>query len=328
MSHQRGLGGGQVWGSAVSSKDAIDAVVICTPDRTHHEIVKSLAPLRLHVICEKSLATSLDDFLDIYRYLGLDRSPEVLFAVGHVMKYSLHNQLLRKLVSEDEAVGEVVGNWRNESTSGPTLLTKSCHDIDFLLWLMCEPNIPQPDQQRDTPYLPSSVSSSGSLTFFRQPRKLRVAKKATNYLSCPIEKECHFSARKIYWEQGTCQELGGWPLNVVVPDIEAYLDEGGLNGAASGLDRKLKEDYTEETPSQEVSSRQWYGRCVFESDSDVCDDQTVHITWDDDEPSGRMAKRATFHMTAFTQGVCTKQTKIFGTRGEIETNGKSRCQQR
>lgn len=187
---------------------------------------------------------------------------------------------------------------------------------------MCEPNIPQPGQQRGTPHLPSSVSSSGSLAFFRQPRKPRAAKKATNCLSCPIEKECHFSARKIYWEQGICQGLGGWPVNVVVPDIEDYLDEGGLKGAATGLDRKLAEDYTEDTPSHEVSSRQWYGRCVFESDNDVCDDQTVQITWDDDEASGRMAKRANFHMTAFTHGVCTKQTKIFGTRGQIETDGK------
>ena len=94
-----------------SSKDgnAIDAAVICTPDRTHREIVKALAPLRLHVMCEKPIATSLGDVLDIYRSLGLDRArPEVLFAVGHVMRYSPHNQLLRKLVCEDGVVGEVV----------------------------------------------------------------------------------------------------------------------------------------------------------------------------------------------------------------------------
>ncbi|OJJ40845.1 hypothetical protein ASPWEDRAFT_47574 [Aspergillus wentii DTO 134E9] len=316
----------------------VDGVVVCVMDSLHREVLEGLAPLGLHVMCEKPLATSLDDCVGIYESVLGEKS--VLFAIGHVMRYSPQNMLLKKLV-EDEAVGDVVsiehtenvgwwhfahsyvrGNWRKTSTSGPTLLTKSCHDIDFLMWLMCN------SQRNKQPHLPSTVASFGSLRQFRRARKPVEAGNATNCMSCPIENSCHYSAQKIYWEQGIMAGLGGWPVDVVVPDIEDLLDEGGLKGAREGLNRKLAEDYTEDTPAAEVEGRQWYGRCVFESDNDVCDDQTVNINWDDDPlPNaglkGRGMKSATFHMTAFTQGVCTKRTRVFGTKGEIEASGKS-----
>ncbi|KAJ5471454.1 hypothetical protein N7530_008811 [Penicillium desertorum] len=327
----------------------IDAAVICTPDHTHREIVLTLAPLGIHLMCEKPLATSLQDLFDIYSFLGSKQdialpsasvSAGILFAVGHGMRYTPHNQLLRKLVREDEIIGDVVsvehtenvgwwhfchsyvrGNWRKEKTSGPSLLTKSCHDIDFLLWLLAEPNLPRLGEERAPVHLPSSVSSSGLLKFFRQKRKPRSAGNATNCLSCPAEQDCHFSAHKIYWERGVCMGLGGWPADVVLPDIEDLLDSGGLQAVKEKLDTKLMEDYTSSTSEKEVSSRQWYGRCVFQSDNDVCDDQTVHISWDDDEGNDFYAKSVTFHMTAFTEGVCTKQMRIFGTKGEISTDG-------
>jgi predicted dehydrogenase len=89
----------------------IDGVFVCTLDETHVEIVTALAPLNLHVLCEKPLATTLDDCLRIYASL-LPKNPlsppTALFAVGHIMRYSPHNVLLRKLLLEDEVVGDVV----------------------------------------------------------------------------------------------------------------------------------------------------------------------------------------------------------------------------
>lgn len=92
-----------------SEYEKIDAAVICTPDRTHRDIVIGLAPLKLHIMCEKPLATSLDDCMAIYHHLGLGQSPPpALFAVGHGMRYTPHNQILRKLVREDNVIGDVV----------------------------------------------------------------------------------------------------------------------------------------------------------------------------------------------------------------------------
>ncbi|KAL2841004.1 NAD(P)-binding protein [Aspergillus pseudoustus] len=329
----------------------IDAVIIATPDRTHLEIVAALAPLGLHIMCEKPLATSLTDCLEISRSLGANlRGGEEsghpsLFGIGHVMRYTPINQLVHRLIYEEDAIGDIVavehtenvgwwhfahsyvrGNWRNQATSGPTLLTKSCHDIDFLMWLLCSPT--NPDGKQRKPHTPSTVASFGALTHFKRARKPLAAGTATNCLSCPAEDTCHFSAKKIYLDTGLRMGLGGWPVNVVVPEIEDLFDEGGMKRGEEVLLQRLGEDHTADTPKDVREGRQWYGRCVYESDNNVCDDQTVHIAWEDDtvtleggESVTRPAKSATFHMTAFADGVCTKRTRILGTKGEIERRG-------
>jgi predicted dehydrogenase len=87
----------------------VDGVFVCTLDETHVEIIVGLSPLNLHIMSEKPLATSLKDCLNIYNSIlakGLEESR--LFAVGHVLRYSPHNILLRKLLLEEEAIGEIV----------------------------------------------------------------------------------------------------------------------------------------------------------------------------------------------------------------------------
>ncbi len=45
---------------------------------------------------------------------------------------------------------------------------------------------------------------------------------------------------------------------------------------------ELAENYDKGTPDVDIARRNWFGRCVYESDNDVCDEQVVTITWDDD----------------------------------------------
>jgi predicted dehydrogenase len=177
------------------------------------------------------------------------------------------------------------GNWRKESTSAPSLLTKSCHDIDFMLWLFQSP--------------PSTVTSSGSLVYFKRSKKPAAAGDATNCLSCSIQDSCKYSAKKIYVERLRKGDTG-WPVKIVVPDIERCLEQGT---AEDRLLDALRQD----------SKGPWFGRCVYESDNDVCDDQTVTITWDD-------GKKAIFHMVAFTEKICERRSRIYGTNGEIEAD--------
>lgn len=95
--------------SGTAGDKKIDAAIICTPDNTHHEVATGLAPLKLHLLCEKPLATTLGDCVDIYRLLRLNQGPpSVVFSVGHVMRYAPHNQPLRKSLREDNAIKDIV----------------------------------------------------------------------------------------------------------------------------------------------------------------------------------------------------------------------------
>ena len=93
-----------------SVPEGVDGVFVCVLDEMHAEIITALAPLNLHIMSEKPLATTLQDCLRIYRSLK-PRGGEpdrAIFSIGHVLRYSPHNMLLRQLLLEDEIIGDVL----------------------------------------------------------------------------------------------------------------------------------------------------------------------------------------------------------------------------
>ncbi|KAL2814230.1 hypothetical protein BDW59DRAFT_167246 [Aspergillus cavernicola] len=377
--------------SESKSESGVDGILICTLDETHITILTALSSsnlLDLHVLCEKPLALSLSDCLSVY---STRKHSNTIFSIGHVLRYSPHNLLLRRLVREQKVIGDIVsvehtepvgfwhfahsyvrGNWRRETESGDgSLLTKSCHDVDFLLWLIeapCYTNFTTTDTTSingsgtaeyattttiddDESTKPSlklrSIFSTGHLTQFTPHRKPPAAGSATNCTSCPIERECIYSAIRIYRDNHLYQGKTGWPLKIVCPDIEDYADP---KAAEDYLLSTLKEDYDVEEgegakgntlTAEEIADRTWYGRCVWESDNDVCDDQVVVLSWDtippppfnsNSNPNPATQRRkaqanksppgitATLHMIAPTESQCTRRGRIYGTSGEITYN--------
>ena len=126
------------------------------------------------------------------------------------------------------------------------------------------------------------MSSTGSLTHFKPSRKPPLAGTATNCLSCPAERECIYSAKKIYLENHLAKGNAAWPVHIIDPEIEDILSTNGMPAAESRLLARLAEDYDQSAPQRTVESRPWFGRCVYESDNDVCDDQVVTMTWEDE----------------------------------------------
>lgn len=317
---------------AAGEKDVpqgVDGAFVCVLDEMHRDVIIALAPLGLHLMCEKPLACSLVDCIEMYKALKPSLNTKV-FSIGHVLRYSPHNIMLRKLLVDEKVIGDinsvthtepvgwwhythsyVRGNWRNDQTTGPSLLTKSCHDIDLLLWLLCSPE----KAGQGEPHLPSSISSTGGLQYFKKSRKPPAAGSATNCIKCPLGDEgCKYSAKKVYlgsqfWGLGTGNTR--WPVNVALHDIEDFPTPSEKQSA---LTKALEDDYDKSTPKDEVSSRNWFGRCVFESDNNVCDDQFVTITWED---SVKPAKRAMFHMVAQTTKQCDRYSYFYGEHGEI-----------
>ncbi|KAF7192280.1 Glucose--fructose oxidoreductase [Pseudocercospora fuligena] len=322
--------------AGISVPAGIDGIFICVRDEHHIEVLTAIAPLGLHIMSEKPLATSLDDCLRIEK--ALLSAPKRIFAIGHVLRYSPHNMLLRHLVRERQVIGDVLsiehtepvgwwhfshsyvrGNWRKESTTAPSLLTKSCHDIDFILWMLCSP---APGEGQHA-HLPARLTSSGSLKHFRRSQKPREAGPATNCLSCPIKDSCQYSALRIYNDKVLAKGNAKWPIDIVNPEVETILAESGPEKAKQTLLATLSEDYdVKSTKLSDIEGRSWYGRCVWESDNDVCDDQYVTLEWDDDT-DGRGSKTASFHMIAQTLAQCERRGRIYGTSGEIYYDSKS-----
>lgn len=88
----------------------VDGIFICTLDHTHKEIIIAFAPLELHIMSEKPLATSLQDCIDIYKTIKPRKGQlqKTIFSVGHVLRYSPHNMLLYQLLLKERVIGDVI----------------------------------------------------------------------------------------------------------------------------------------------------------------------------------------------------------------------------
>lgn len=240
------------WRELLHQPRLADGVIIATQDEQHVEPAVALAKLGYHLLLEKPMAPSPEECRQI---VDAVKAAGVMLAVCHVLRYTAYTQALKrvlvsgrigKIVSVEhfEPVGHthqahsfVRGNWRNEAESSFMLLAKSCHDLDWLSYVMDEPC--------------QAVSSFGSLLHFRREEQPPGA--SDRCLTCPpeVEEACPYSAPRYYLgfvEAGKT----GWPLEVITNDPSR---EGVLRALESGP----------------------YGRCVYACDNDVVDHQVVNL---------------------------------------------------
>ncbi|KAL1737971.1 hypothetical protein HDZ31DRAFT_51642, partial [Schizophyllum fasciatum] len=135
------------------------------------------------------------------------------------------------------------------------------------------------------PAKPVRVSSFGSLYHFRKGQKPAAAGDATKCMSCPAEKDCAYSAKKIYYD-AIKRGHTGWPVEILT------------DGAP-----------TVETVKEALDNSS-YGSCVYELPNDVCDNQIVNIMFDN-------SATVSFTMVAFTEAICDRQVRLHFTNGEI-----------
>ncbi|KNC98940.1 uncharacterized protein SPPG_05902 [Spizellomyces punctatus DAOM BR117] len=279
------------WKEMVKVPKLADAVVICTLDQLHAECVVEFAKLGYHILCEKPMAISPQECAAMTRAVV---QANIIFAVCHVLRYSPYNRSLKQLL-EAKACGDVInivhvepvgwwhfahsyvrGNWRCEEQATFSLMAKSCHDLDILCHYM------------GTNHPPRQVHSFGSLSHFRRDKKPAAAGLATRCVDCAFEKDCPYSALKLYLDKSKHDDRG-WPASVVCGGGEVEVDMENVHEAL-----KIGP----------------YGRCVYESDNDVCDHQVVNIEFEG-------GATASFTMVAFSELVCERQTRIHGSRGAI-----------
>jgi len=85
-------------------KKLADAVAICTQDQAHTEPAIAFADLKYHILLEKPMSIKVDECVQIYEAVVRNK---VLLAVGHVLRYTTYNAVMKRIV-ESKVLGDIV----------------------------------------------------------------------------------------------------------------------------------------------------------------------------------------------------------------------------
>lgn len=130
------------------SESALDAVYVSTTNELHCEQVIASANAGKHVLCEKPLATSLED---AKRMRDACAENGVILATNHHLRNSHSHQLMRELIQSGEIgvpnsarvfhavyLRESLQGWRinKAAAGGGVVLDITVHDVDSLRYLL------------------------------------------------------------------------------------------------------------------------------------------------------------------------------------------------
>jgi predicted dehydrogenase len=177
-----------------------DVAIVATQDKLHLRDIRGLLAKGYDLILEKPVATTLEELQEI---AAVSKSfPDQMVAVCHVLRHTVFFGEIRRIlesgrfgpvvsIQHNENIGYyhfahsyVRGPWNNSETSGPLTLTKSCHDMDILLYLLENTHCQQ-------------ISSYGALSIFNRDH-YDPATMAPMCVDCPQNESCAFSAPKLY----------------------------------------------------------------------------------------------------------------------------------
>jgi len=202
----------KTWEEVFEKEKFADGVIIATMDRMHVEPAVKALEKGYHVLLEKPIAVDIDGLRKLFHSTKGAKSS---VTVAHVLRYT---PFFRKIKESLNHIGKIVGmnlvenvgyfhfahsfvrgNWRNSETSAPSILAKSCHDMDILYWLV-ESNA-------------KTISSFGNLVHFKPENSPKNSPERCIY-GCPVEDDCPYDAKKIYLTDYT-----GWPVSVISLDM-------------------------------------------------------------------------------------------------------------
>lgn len=76
-------------------------------DALHAAVVKAFAEQGYHIMCEKPMATSVQDCVEMLRDVTSEPMEGKIFAIGHVMRYSPYNVAIREII-DSGVLGDIV----------------------------------------------------------------------------------------------------------------------------------------------------------------------------------------------------------------------------
>lgn len=200
------------WKSLLSRPKFADGVIVASPETVHVEPAIEALRSGYAVLLEKPVSADLNG---IRHLISSGANTSRLF-LAHVLRYSGFFKMIKSLL-ESEAIGKLIaveyteqvgyyhfahsyvrGNWRRSELAGPSILSKSCHDMDILTWLLSSRAL--------------SVVSHGGLKYFR--RENAPESSTERCLDCPLKETCPYSAVTQYLSDNTY-----WPVNTIGNDM-------------------------------------------------------------------------------------------------------------
>ncbi len=174
------------------------ALINATMDRQHVAVSVPALEMGYHVLQEKPIATTPHDCVRIVRVA--EKAGRIL-QIGHVLRFAPFFVAVKEAIASGR-VGEIMtvdhrenvvywhmahsfirGKWRNLAGSSPMILSKCCHDMDFLRWVIDRPC--------------ERITSFGSLTHFRPDfAGPEIPERCTD--GCPLADECPYYAPRFY----------------------------------------------------------------------------------------------------------------------------------
>ena len=211
------------WQELLERDRFADAVIVATQDHDHYAPTMKALEKGYHVLCEKPMSP---DPAECVKMAQAAKKFDRKLSVCHVLRYTPFFSQIKKLIDED-VIGEVMGvtlvenvaywhqahsyvrgNWRKSAEASPMIMSKSCHDLDILLWLI-----------DDTC---SQVSSYGHLTHFRKENAPEGAPERC-LDGCPHSSECPYYAPRIYIEW-----KDAWQADVIRKVVSLDTSPAGL----------------------------------------------------------------------------------------------------
>ena len=255
-----------------------DVAIICTQDRLHLDPALKAIDLGYHLLLEKPVACTAQECLQI---ADAANAKGVQVLVCHVLRFTPYFRTIKKLLDEGK-----VGKIMNMDHLEPIGNVHYSHSYVRGDWQNSDMSTPlllaKSCHDLDMLYWLSGehctrVQSFGSLSYFTKANK---PEGAPEYCvqGCPVEKNCPYSSKTVYQEIKFGRRTSTKKPNPTDEDVLECI----------------------------TNSR--YGKCVFQSDNNVCDHQTVNLEYE----SGATA---TLTVSAFSPG--GRKTRITGTKGEL-----------
>ncbi len=232
-----------------------DLCIVATQDAQHREHAIKAMEVGYNLLLEKPIATNLEDVMAIYEAsIKLNKKVSVCHVLRYAPFYSVIKEELDsgkygKIVTMDLA--ENVGYWHQAHSFVRGHWRNKEQSSPMIIAKCCH------DLDLICWFMDQKckkVSSFGSLAYFNKEHAPKGHTKQC--IGCPEQGKCAYDAEKIYLTDRFDKGHKSWPVDTVM-----------MNPTREELVEALKTGP--------------YGRCVFECDNTVVDNQTVNMQFED-----------------------------------------------